>query len=111
MPGQQTALIATEVYQVLETSDIPNGYINILTAKENELNATLSLHENIDGIWFFGNKLSEKSAIIKNTTSNLKRFWCPEEQEIDWHSNEKIFLEEFLHQSTQIKNIWIPYGE
>ena len=111
VPGQQTSLIATEIYQVLETSDIPNGYINILTAKENELNATLSLHENVDGIWFFGKKISEKSAIIKNTTSNLKRFWCPEEQEIDWHSNEKIFLEEFLHQSTQIKNIWIPYGE
>ena len=111
VPSQKTSLIATELYQVLDTSDVPSGYINILTAKENELNSTLSLHENIDGIWFFGKKLSEKSNIIKNTTSNLKRFWCPEEQEIDWFSNEKLFLEEFLHQSTQIKNIWIPYGE
>ena len=25
--------------------------------------------------------------------------------------NEENFLNEFLYESTQIKNIWIPYGE
>jgi len=111
VPGQKTSLIATELYQVLDTSDIPAGYINILTSKENELNKTLSQHENIDGIWSFGLNSSQKSAIINNTTSNLKRYWCPEEKNIDWLSNSEQFLNEFLYQSTQVKNIWIPYGE
>jgi aldehyde dehydrogenase (NAD+) len=111
VPGQKTSLIATELYQVLDTSDIPSGYINILTSKENELNKTLSQHENIDGIWSFGLNSSQKSAIINNTTSNLKRYWCPEEKNIDWLSNSEQFLNEFLYQSTQVKNIWIPYGE
>ena len=48
VPGQRTSLIATELYQVLDTSDVPGGYVNILTAKENELNKTLSQHENIE---------------------------------------------------------------
>ena len=109
--GQKTSLIATELYQVFDTSDIPSGYINILTAKEGDLTSTLSLHENIDGIWYFGKNNNEKSLLIKNTTSNLKRYWCPEEQDIDWFVNKKEFLDEFLYQSTQIKNIWIPYGE
>ena len=72
---------------------------------------TYTLHENIDGIWFFGENKNEKSLLINNTTSNLKRFWCPEHVNINWFSEDKNFLEEFLHQSTQIKNIWIPYGE
>ena len=111
IPGQKTSLIATELYQVLDTSDVPGGYINILTAKENELNSTLSKHENIDGIWYFGNSQSSRVDIIKNSTSNLKRYWCPKEKNIDWTNMSQTFLDEFLHQSTQIKNIWIPYGE
>ena len=111
VPGQKTSLIATELYQVLDTSDVPGGYVNILTAKENELNKTLSQHENIEGIWYFGADSAQRSEIIKNTTSNIKRYWCPEEKHLDWTNDSEEFLNEFLYQSTQVKNIWIPYGE
>ena len=111
VPGQKTSLIATEMYQVFDTSDVPPGYVNILTAKQNELNKTLSQHENLDGIWYFVANHNEKSEIINNTTSNLKRYWCPEEKNIDWTNSSEQFLNEFLYQSTQVKNIWIPYGE
>ena len=111
VPGQKTSLIATELYQVLDTSDVPGGYVNILTAKENDLNGTLSQHENIEGIWYFGADSAQRSDIVKNTTSNLKRYWCPEEKHIDWANTSEEFLNEFLYQSTQVKNIWIPYGE
>ena len=111
VPGQRTSLIATELYQVLDTSDVPGGYVNILTAKENELNKTLSQHENIEGIWYFGADSAQRSEIVKNTTSNIKRYWCPEEKHIDWTNASEEFLNEFLYQSTQVKNIWIPYGE
>ena len=111
VPGQKTSLIATELYQVLDTSDVPGGYVNILTAKENELNKTLSQHENIEGIWYFGADSAQRSDIVKNTTSNIKRYWCPEEKHIDWTNTSEQFLNEFLYQSTQVKNIWIPYGE
>ena len=99
VPGQKTSLIATELYQVLDTSDVPGGYVNILTAKENELNKTLSQHENIEGIWYFRADSSQRSNIIKNTTSNLKRYWCPEEKHVDWTNTSEQFLNEFLYQS------------
>ena len=111
VPGQKTSLIATELYQVLDTSDVPGGYVNILTAKENEMNKTLSQHENIEGIWYFGADSAQRSEIVKNTTSNIKRYWCPEEKHLDWANVSEEFLNEFLYQSTQVKNIWIPYGE
>ena len=111
VPDQETSLIAYELYQVLDTSDIPPGYINILTTKKNDLNNTLSKHENIQGIWYFGKDIKQKAAIIHNTTSNLKRYWCPNEKNINWENSSEDFLNEFLFQSTQVKNIWIPYGE
>ena len=111
VPSEQTALIATLMYQVLDTSDVPAGYINILTAKQNELNLTLAQHENIDGIWAFSENAKIRSSIIKETAFNLKRFWCPKNKNIDWSNNSEEFLLEFLYQGSQVKNIWIPYGE
>ncbi len=111
VPSQNTSLLATELYQLLETSDVPAGYINILTTKQNSLNKTLAEHENIDGIWYFSENNNERMKVIQSTTSNLKRNWCPQSKNLDWSSKEEDFLEEFLYQSTQVKNIWIPYGE
>ncbi len=111
VPGQNTSLLATELYQLLETSDVPAGYINILTTKQNSLNKILAEHENIDGIWYFSENNNERLKVIQSTTSNLKRSWCPQSKNLDWSSKEEGFLKEFLYQSTQVKNIWIPYGE
>ena len=111
IPGQKTSLLATEFYQLLETSDVPSGFINILTTKQNSLNKILAEHENIDGIWFFSDNDRERLSILQNTHSNLKRSWCPNSKNIDWFSKDENFLNEFLYQSIQVKNIWIPYGE
>ena len=111
IPSEKTSLIATEFYQVLETSDIPFGSINILTTKENELNDTLTQHENIHGIWAFSDNAKIRSSIIHGTVFNLKRYWCPKNNTIDWSNISEEFLDEFLYQGSQVKNIWIPYGE
>ena len=111
VPSEHTSLIATSLYQVFETSDIPSGSINILTAKQNALNETLAKHENIDGIWTFSSDPKIRSSIIHSTAYNLKRFWCPKNYNIDWSNTSEEFLNEFLYQGSQVKNIWIPYGE
>ena len=95
----------------MDTSDVPAGYINILTTKQNSLNKIIAEHENIDGIWYFSENNNERLKITQSTTSNLKRSWCPQSKNLDWSSNDDGFLQEFLHHSTQVKNIWIPYGE
>ena len=104
-------MIASEMYRLLETSDIPEGYINILTSKQDSLNKIISEHESIDGVWLFSESDNERKKVINYSVSNLKRYWCPKAKNVDWLNNEEIFLNEFLYESTQIKNIWIPYGE
>ena len=111
VPSEKTSLIATSLYQVFETSDIPPGSINILTTKTNELNDTLSQHENIHGIWAFSGDAKVRSSIINGTVFNLKRYWCPKNINVDWSNTSEEFLNEFLYEGSQVKNIWIPYGE
>ena len=111
IPGEKTSLIASEMYRLLDTSDIPAGYINFLTTKQNSLNKTLSEHENVDGLWLFSDDDKERKQVINNSVSNLKRYWCPKSKNINWLNSDEDFLNEFLFESTQIKNIWIPYGE
>ena len=67
----------------MDTSDIPAGYINILSTKQNDLNKNSYLNMKIlRGFGFLIQIIAQKSAIINNTTSNLKRYWCPDQRQI-----------------------------
>ncbi|NBR52047.1 MAG: aldehyde dehydrogenase family protein [Rhodobacteraceae bacterium] len=46
-------LAATDFYQILETSDVPGGVVNILTGSHAELAPTLASHLDIDAVWSF----------------------------------------------------------
>ena len=101
-------LAATDFYQVLETSDVPAGVVNILTGDHAELADTLSDHLDVDAVWSFSsNDLSEQ--IEKKSAGNLKRTWVNYGKTRDWNTGGDA--QEFLRQSTEVKNIWVPYGE
>jgi flagellar motor protein MotB len=52
---------------------------------------------------------SDLSAIIeKESARNLKRTWVNNAKARDWTSPSS---REFLAQSTEVKTIWVPYGE
>ena len=46
-------LAATDFYQILETSDVPAGVVNILTGSHAELAKPLASHLNVDAVWSF----------------------------------------------------------
>ena len=86
--------------------------LNILTTKTNELNETLTQHENVHGIWAFSGDAKVRSSIIHGTVFNLKEITGV--QKIIILTGQiilKNFLNEFLYEGSQVKNIWIPYGE
>jgi aldehyde dehydrogenase (NAD+) len=108
VPSTAHPLAATDFYQVLETSDLPAGVINIVTGRKDELAAVLSAHDDVEGIWYFGT--TEGVAGVENASaSNMKRTWA-EAEVVDWTSAEGEGRE-FLRRAVEVKNIWIPYGE
>ena len=100
-------LAATDFYQVLETSDIPAGVVNILTGSHRDLAPHLAGHMNVDAVWSFSS--SDISAVIeKESTGNLKRTWVNNGRTRDWANAQG---REFLSHSTEVKTVWVPYGE
>ena len=108
VPSSASALIATDFYQVLETSDVPSGVINIITGERDVLGKTMAEHDDINALWYHGN--AEGSAMVERASSgNLKPTWVNSHRR-DWRSATNQGRE-FLQKATQIKNIWVPYGE
>ena len=93
--------------QVLETSDVPAGVVNILTGPHVDLASPMARHMDIDAVWSFSDPDLDRD-IEAGAASNLKRTWVQNGKAIDWR---ELDGKRFLQASTEVKNIWIPYGE
>ena len=101
-------LAATDFYQVLETSDVPGGVVNILTGSHRELTTTISGHMDIDAVWSFSSTDLSRTIELE-AASNLKRTWVNYGRDRDWSTEGEGT--EFLAAATNVKTIWVPYGE
>jgi aldehyde dehydrogenase (NAD+) len=110
IPSERFPLSATDFYQVLDTSDVPGGVVNIVTGDRDHLVKTLIQHEDVDSVWYFGS--AEGSYWVEyESASNMKRTWVGYGLPRDWMDIEQGEGHEFLHEATQVKNIWVPTGE
>ena len=110
IPSQEYPLSATDLYQVLDTSDVPPGVVNIVTGERDHLTKTLIEHEDVDAVWYFGS--GEGSYHVEyESAANMKRTWVGYGLPRDWMSGIEGEGHEFLHHATQVKNIWVPTGE
>ncbi|MEM9750775.1 MAG: aldehyde dehydrogenase family protein [Pseudomonadota bacterium] len=110
VPSEPFALLATDFYQVLETSDLPGGALNIVTGVRDELANVLANHDQVDAIWHHGS--AESARMVEDASAwNLKRTWTNGGKGRDWFSPHVGEGREFLRQACEVKNIWLPYGD
>ena len=110
IPSEKHPLCATDLYQVLDTSDVPAGVVNIVTGDRDHLTKTLVQHEDVDAIWYFG--AARGCYNVENkSAANMKRTWVGYGLPRDWLNSQQGAGHEFLHEATQVKNIWVPTGE
>ncbi len=110
VPSHQSPLSATDCYQVFETSDLPSGVVNIVTGERDVLSQVLAEHDDVDAIWYFGSAEGSKHVEFASA-GNMKRTWVSNGHERDWLDAVQGEGQEFLREATQMKNIWVPYGE
>jgi aldehyde dehydrogenase (NAD+) len=109
VPSEPFPLSATDFYQVLDTSDLPAGVVNIVTGSHAELAKPLAGHMDVDAVWSFSS--SPLSAVIETEAAhNLKRTWVNNGRARDWMS-PWAEGRAFLRQATEVKTVWVPYGE
>jgi aldehyde dehydrogenase (NAD+) len=110
IPSEKYPLIAGDLYQLFDTSDLPGGAINIVIGYVSQLLKPLAEHDDVDAIWCYGDDATVASAKAMST-GNLKQVWTNEGRAIDWFDSKQGESRWFLDHSTQVKNIWVPYGE
>jgi aldehyde dehydrogenase (NAD+) len=110
IPSQVAPLSATDCYQVLETSDLPAGVVNIVTGDRDLLSQVLAEHDDADAMWYFGPAEGCKRIELASA-GNMKRTWVSYGHPRGWMDTAQGEGEEFLREATQVKNIWVPYGE
>jgi aldehyde dehydrogenase (NAD+) len=110
VPSERHPLAATDFYQVLDTSDVPGGVINIVTGRRDELSETLAAHDDVDAVWYWGSAQGS-GTVERLSAGNMKRTWVDHGRGRDWFDARQGEGREFLRHATQVKNIWVPYGE
>ena len=79
-------LVAISLAEVINTSDVPAGVVNVLTGDREELLPQFASHKDVNSIIYCGNKKEEEIVMIFNEVTN-------EIKKIDLHSKIE-FLEE-----------------
>jgi aldehyde dehydrogenase (NAD+) len=110
VPSTRWPLAATDFYQVLETSDVPDGVVNIVTGHREELAKVLAQHDDVAAMWYFGSRAGS-AMVERESIGNLKATWVNHGHRCDYFDETPGQSRELLRRATQIKNIWVPYGE
>ena len=109
VPSPVHPLAATDLYQVLETSDVPAGVVNIVTGARDALAKTLAEHDGVAALWYVG-PAEGAGAVERASAGNLKATWVVDDGARDWFDAPAAQGRAYLRRATQVKNVWIPYG-
>jgi aldehyde dehydrogenase (NAD+) len=110
VPSERYPLILGDLYQLFDTSDLPAGVVNLVAGRHAELAKTLAEHDGLEAIWCFRSN-EEASFVRAASIGNLKQVWTNDGHAYDWFNPTQAEGRWFLQHATQVKNIWVPYGE
>jgi len=110
VPSEKYPLCAIDLYQVFDTSDLPDGVVNVITGNRDHLATHLVDHRDVQALWYFGS--AEGSKVMEERSAmNVKRTWVNYGLPRDWTVPAQGEGQEFLYHAVQVKNIWLPIGE
>lgn len=110
VPSEGYPLSALDLYQVLDTSDLPGGALNIVTGWADELARTLASHHDVDAVWRHDGSAEGCAEVERLSAESLKRTWTGGAKGRDWFDPKQACGRTVLQHASQVKNVWIPYG-
>ena len=100
-------LAAITFSEVLHTSDLPAGVINILTGTRKELLKHFASHMDVNALVYCGSDAEEIRTVQLEAAENLKRVVI--EENSDWQSEERQSPYTILA-TQEVKTTWHPIG-
>jgi acyl-CoA reductase-like NAD-dependent aldehyde dehydrogenase len=100
-------LPAVTLGEVLATSDVPGGVVNVLTGDSAELGPWLAEHADVDGIELSGAPHGRAMEFEREAAGTVKRVLRPQHPEPDWTADPGLArMTPFL----ETKTVWHPIG-
>jgi len=91
--------------EVLNSSDVPGGVVNILTGQIKELSAQFSSHMDVNAVIYYGNDSNEIKSIQENATLNVKRVFIHSKG----NSSDELAQSPYhIYETQEIKTTWHP---
>jgi acyl-CoA reductase-like NAD-dependent aldehyde dehydrogenase len=116
LAGGNTAVVVTSkdrplpavtLAEVLATSDVPGGVVNLLTGDSGELGPWLAEHADVDGIDLTGAPAGRAMEFEREAAGTVKRVVRPPSTEPDWTADPGLSrMTPFL----ETKTVWHPMG-
>jgi acyl-CoA reductase-like NAD-dependent aldehyde dehydrogenase len=107
LASEERPLPALDLAEVLETSDVPAGVVNILTGKATELAPVMAAHRDIEALDLTGAPLGLEEELEVAAAGNVKRVLRPQHPEPDWSCDPGPERMVFF---TELKTVWHPMG-
>lgn len=104
LPSEKLPLCAVTFAEVLNSSDVPGGVINILTGKEVEMLPTLSTHMDVNAIVYAGDDTESLKLIQENAELNVKRVFAYSKEWMNPDSQDLYMIADLQ----EVKTTWHP---
>ncbi|MBA2316362.1 MAG: aldehyde dehydrogenase family protein [Euzebyales bacterium] len=99
-------LPAVTLTEVLATSDVPGGVVNLLTGHVDELAPVLAAHADVDAMDLTGID-GDATELEQAAAGNVKRVLRPPAGPVDWEADPGV---ERLRAFVETKTVWHPVG-
>ena len=105
LASENKPLTAISFAEVLNSSDVPGGVVNILTGKKSELFSHMASHMDVNSIVYCGKDEKTIKSINELASNNVKRtiFY----KKSNWN-NEQSESPYFIEKTQEVKTTWHP---
>jgi acyl-CoA reductase-like NAD-dependent aldehyde dehydrogenase len=101
--SRERPLPAVSLSEVLATSDLPGGVVNLLTGYPGELAPWLASHRDVNAVDLTGVDPADRPALQQAAADNVKRVYAPVDE--DWRSDPSTAR---LAAFVETKTVWHP---
>jgi acyl-CoA reductase-like NAD-dependent aldehyde dehydrogenase len=100
-------LAAVTFTEVLATSDLPGGVVNLLTGKRSELIEHFASHMDVNACLYCGRDVEERALVRTKSAVNVKRAISYDRE--DWLTDDAQ-SPYFILDTQEVKTTWHPVG-
>ena len=114
LASESRPLPAVTLTEVLATSDLPGGVVNLLTGRRRELVPVLAAHADVDGLDTWGVPPEMQEAVETAAAEDIKRVLRRPSKVVDarfdWLDDRAAQRPEWIAAHLEMKTVWHPIG-